>query len=160
MMERCKWAGAEEIAKVDQIEVCPKATELTSAIAERIGSDGGGALVIDCGLNGIVSDSLLVQLQTFMFLLFRWACKGLLFGTCENYWLLLIYFLLILLCSCFFLQISQMNLTFREIIHNYRKQPQCKPQIFRSVFIDWSSARRNWVCCSTCYSPRVSFCYT
>lgn len=26
------------------------------------------------------------------------------------------------------LQISQLNLTFREIIYNYRKQPQCKPQ--------------------------------
>ena len=60
MMERCKWAGAEEIAKLDQIEVCPKAIELTSAIAERIGSDGGGALVIDYGLNRIVSDSLQV----------------------------------------------------------------------------------------------------
>lgn len=41
------------------------------------------------------------------------------------------------------LQISQLNLTFREIIYNYRKQPQCKPQVFRSVFVDWSSARRN-----------------
>ncbi|KAJ9702224.1 hypothetical protein PVL29_004118 [Vitis rotundifolia] len=50
----------------------------------------------------------------------------------------------IILC-CFYglAKISQMNLTFREIIHNYRKQPQCKPQIFRSVFVDWSSARRN-----------------
>ena len=98
--------------------------------------------------------------HNLMFLLFRWACKGLLFGTCENYWLLFIYFLLILLCSCICLQISQMNLTFREIIHHYMKQPQCKPQIFRSVFIDWTSARRNGVCCSTCYSLRVSFCST
>lgn len=60
MMERCKWVGAEEIAKLDHIEVCPKALELTHSIAERIGSDGGGALVIDYGLNGIVSDSLQV----------------------------------------------------------------------------------------------------
>lgn len=44
------------------------------------------------------------------------------------------------------LKISQTNLTFKEIIHNYRKQPQCKPQVFRSVFVDWSSARRNGVC--------------
>lgn len=52
---------------------------------------------------------------------------------------------------CFFsfysvLQISQLNLTFREIIYNYRKQPQCKPEVFRSVFVDWSSARRNGSC--------------
>jgi retinoblastoma-like protein 1 len=41
------------------------------------------------------------------------------------------------------LQISQLNLTFKEIIYNYRKQPQSKPQVFRSVFVDWSLARRN-----------------
>ncbi|KAE9454815.1 hypothetical protein C3L33_13283, partial [Rhododendron williamsianum] len=39
--------------------------------------------------------------------------------------------------------ISQLNLTFREIIVNYRKQPHCKPQVFRSVFVDWSSARHH-----------------
>ncbi|KAI4323576.1 hypothetical protein L6164_023171 [Bauhinia variegata] len=50
----------------------------------------------------------------------------------------------IILC-CFYgvAKISQLSLTFREIIYNYRKQPQCKPQVFRSVFVDWSSARRN-----------------
>ncbi|KDP42033.1 hypothetical protein JCGZ_03096 [Jatropha curcas] len=50
----------------------------------------------------------------------------------------------IILC-CFYgvAKISKVNLTFREIIFNYRKQPQCKPQVFRSVFIDWSSARHN-----------------
>ncbi|XP_054811120.1 retinoblastoma-related protein [Prosopis cineraria] len=50
----------------------------------------------------------------------------------------------IILC-CFYgiAKISQLNLTFREIIFNYRKQPQCKPQVFRGVFIDWSSTRRN-----------------
>lgn len=49
----------------------------------------------------------------------------------------------ILLC-CFYgvAKISQLSLTFREIIFNYRKQPQCKPQVFRSVFVDWSSERR------------------
>ncbi|XP_050232092.1 retinoblastoma-related protein [Mercurialis annua] len=50
----------------------------------------------------------------------------------------------IILC-CFYgvAKISKVNLTFREIIYNYRKQPQCKPQVFRSVFVDWASARHN-----------------
>ncbi|KAM7464786.1 hypothetical protein LguiA_032907 [Lonicera macranthoides] len=50
----------------------------------------------------------------------------------------------IILC-CFYgvAKISQLNLTFREIICNYRKQPHCKPQVFRSVFVDRSSARHN-----------------
>ncbi|XP_031262887.1 retinoblastoma-related protein [Pistacia vera] len=50
----------------------------------------------------------------------------------------------IILC-CFYgvAKISQLPLTFKEIIYNYRKQPQCKPQVFRSVFIDCSSARQN-----------------
>nr|QYW07156.1 retinoblastoma-related protein 1 [Dimocarpus longan] len=49
----------------------------------------------------------------------------------------------IILC-CFYgvAKISQLNLTFKEIISNYRKQPQCKPQVFRSVFVDWSSSRQ------------------
>jgi NADH dehydrogenase [ubiquinone] 1 alpha subcomplex assembly factor 7 len=34
--------------------------ELTEQIADRISSDGGGALIIDYGKNGIVSDSLQV----------------------------------------------------------------------------------------------------
>lgn len=48
----------------------------------------------------------------------------------------------IILC-CFYgvSKISQLNLTFKEIIYNYRKQPHCKPQVFRSVFIDWSVCR-------------------
>ncbi|CAL5367947.1 unnamed protein product [Camellia sinensis] len=58
LMKRCKWAGAEEIAKLDRIEVSPKSMELTQTIAKRISSDGGGALIIDYGLNGVVSDSL------------------------------------------------------------------------------------------------------
>lgn len=50
----------------------------------------------------------------------------------------------IILC-CFYgvAKISQLNLTFKEIIYNYRKQPQCKPQVFRSVYVDWTSARHN-----------------
>ncbi|KAK2973821.1 hypothetical protein RJ640_011749, partial [Escallonia rubra] len=50
---------------------------------------------------------------------------------------------IILCCLYGVAKISQLNLTFREIIYNYRKQPQCKPLVFRTVFIDWSSARRN-----------------
>lgn len=34
--------------------------ELTQNIAKRISSDGGGALIIDYGQNGVVSDSLQV----------------------------------------------------------------------------------------------------
>ncbi|CAI9752680.1 unnamed protein product [Fraxinus pennsylvanica] len=58
LMKRCKWADSEEIAKLDHIEVCPKAMDLTQEISKRIGIDGGGALIIDYGLNGIVSNSL------------------------------------------------------------------------------------------------------
>ncbi|XP_068648173.1 uncharacterized protein [Aristolochia californica] len=58
LRKRCSWASKEELAKLDHIEVCPKAMELTHAIAKRIGADGGGALIIDYGLNGVVSDSL------------------------------------------------------------------------------------------------------
>ncbi|KAF4376644.1 hypothetical protein F8388_025515 [Cannabis sativa] len=58
LAKRCKWASTEEVTKLDQIEVCPKAMELTQTIADRISSDGGGALIIDYGMNGIVSDSL------------------------------------------------------------------------------------------------------
>ncbi|KAL4017587.1 hypothetical protein IC575_021144 [Cucumis melo] len=58
LMKRCKWSSSEEIAKLNQIEICPKAMELTQTIAEKISSDGGGALIIDYGLNGVVSDSL------------------------------------------------------------------------------------------------------
>ncbi|XP_073305518.1 retinoblastoma-related protein-like [Primulina huaijiensis] len=50
----------------------------------------------------------------------------------------------IVLC-CFYgvTKISQRNLTFKEIIFNYRKQPQCKPQVFRSVYVDWTAVRLN-----------------
>ncbi|XAR48259.1 hypothetical protein NMG60_11031016 [Bertholletia excelsa] len=49
---------------------------------------------------------------------------------------------IILCCLYGVAKISQLNLTFKEIIFNYRKQPQCKPQVFRSVFVDWSLAHR------------------
>lgn len=58
LMKRSKWAVTEEIAKLDHIEVCPKAMELTQTIAKRISSDGGGALIIDYGMDAVVSDSL------------------------------------------------------------------------------------------------------
>ncbi|KAF5198196.1 arginine methyltransferase NDUFAF7-like protein [Thalictrum thalictroides] len=58
LMKRYKWASKDEIANLEQIEVCPQGMELTQTIAKRIGTDGGGALIIDYGLNGIVSDSL------------------------------------------------------------------------------------------------------
>ncbi|KAI8004626.1 Retinoblastoma-related protein 1 [Camellia lanceoleosa] len=53
---------------------------------------------------------------------------------------------IILYCFHVVPKISQLRLTFKEIIFNYRKQPQCKPQAFRSVFVDWSSARRHGLC--------------
>ncbi|GAB2280944.1 hypothetical protein Dimus_015561 [Dionaea muscipula] len=58
LIRRFKWAAKEELDNLDQIEVCPTAIELTESIAKRIGLDGGGALVIDYGLKGIISDSL------------------------------------------------------------------------------------------------------
>ncbi|KAL5055338.1 hypothetical protein RYX36_036020 [Vicia faba] len=58
LLKRVKWAATEEIAKLNQIEICPKAMDLTQTIVERISSDGGGALIIDYGLDGVVSDSL------------------------------------------------------------------------------------------------------
>lgn len=63
LMKRCKWAETTDMTKLDQIEICPKAMDLTQSIAKRISSDGGGALIIDYGLNGVVSDSL----QVFLF---------------------------------------------------------------------------------------------
>lgn len=58
LAKRCKWATKDEIDKLNQIEVCPSAMELTESICKRIGSDGGGALIIDYGQDGVVSDSL------------------------------------------------------------------------------------------------------
>ncbi|KAI3768641.1 hypothetical protein L2E82_19471 [Cichorium intybus] len=58
LLKRCKWAHSEELSKLEHVEVCPKAMDLTQNIAKRISSDGGGALIIDYGLDGVVSDSL------------------------------------------------------------------------------------------------------
>jgi NADH dehydrogenase [ubiquinone] 1 alpha subcomplex assembly factor 7 len=70
LMKRSKWAATEEIAKLDHIEVCPKAMELTQTIAKRISSDGGGALIIDYGMDAVVSDSLQV---CFLSVLVLWC---------------------------------------------------------------------------------------
>ncbi|KAK6932135.1 Protein arginine methyltransferase NDUFAF7 [Dillenia turbinata] len=40
LMKRCKWASLEELNKLEQIEVCPKAMELTETIATRLSRDG------------------------------------------------------------------------------------------------------------------------
>lgn len=58
LLKRCKWARTEELSKLEHVEVCPKAMDLTQNIAKRVSTDGGGALIIDYGLDGIVSDSL------------------------------------------------------------------------------------------------------
>ncbi|KAI3726077.1 hypothetical protein L1987_65874 [Smallanthus sonchifolius] len=58
LLKRCKWAQTEELTKLEHVEVCPKAMDLTQTIAKRISSDGGGALIIDYGLGSIISDSL------------------------------------------------------------------------------------------------------
>ncbi|XP_019187612.1 PREDICTED: retinoblastoma-related protein-like [Ipomoea nil] len=50
----------------------------------------------------------------------------------------------IILC-CFYGigKISQLSLTFKEIICNYRKQPHCKTHVFQNVFVDLTSAQRH-----------------
>ncbi|KAH6771101.1 retinoblastoma-related 1 [Perilla frutescens var. hirtella] len=50
---------------------------------------------------------------------------------------------IILCCLYGVAKISHLSLTFKEIIFNYRKQPHCKPQVFRSVYVDWKTPRRN-----------------
>ncbi|KAK8970301.1 Retinoblastoma-related protein [Platanthera guangdongensis] len=41
--------------------------------------------------------------------------------------------------SCFFNKIWNADLTFRAIIYNYKKQPQCRSQVYKSVYVNWSS---------------------
>lgn len=48
----------------------------------------------------------------------------------------------IILCSLYGIaKISQLNLTFKEIIFNYRKQPHCKQQVFRNVYVERRQAK-------------------
>jgi len=42
------------VSKLEHVEVCPQAVELTQNIAKRISSDGGGTLIIDYGQNEII----------------------------------------------------------------------------------------------------------
>lgn len=69
---------------------------------------------------------------------------------CSNCLLMLIfakYSYSSVLNFCCVLQVSLLKLTFKEIILNYRKQPHCKPQVFRSVYVDWMATRRPGVIC-------------
>ncbi|KAG6471871.1 hypothetical protein ZIOFF_069318 [Zingiber officinale] len=43
----------------------------------------------------------------------------------------------------FFIQVCHIGLTFMSIIDCYQKQPQCKPQVFKSIFVALPSANRN-----------------
>ncbi|KAJ0252976.1 Protein arginine methyltransferase NDUFAF7 [Hirschfeldia incana] len=58
LMKRCTWATPEEREKLEHVEISPKCMDLTREMAKRIGSDGGGALIIDYGKDGLISDSL------------------------------------------------------------------------------------------------------
>ncbi|KAI3697108.1 hypothetical protein L6452_29864 [Arctium lappa] len=58
LLKCCKWSRIGELSKLEHVEVCPKPMDLTQNIAKRISTDGGGALIIDYGMDGIVSDSL------------------------------------------------------------------------------------------------------
>ncbi|KAG2287115.1 hypothetical protein Bca52824_046719 [Brassica carinata] len=58
LVKRCTWATPEEKEKLDHVEISPKLMDLTQEIAKRIGSDGGGALIIDYRKDEIISDSL------------------------------------------------------------------------------------------------------
>ncbi|KAK3120382.1 hypothetical protein QOZ80_9AG0686630 [Eleusine coracana subsp. coracana] len=42
---------------------------------------------------------------------------------------------LILCCLYGFAKVTQLPLSFREILHNYKKEPQCKPEVFLSVYV-------------------------
>lgn len=52
---------------------------------------------------------------------------------------------------------SHANLTFKEIVNNYRKESQCKVGVFRSVFVGFSSANGNAVICSDLASSVIYF---
>ncbi|GAU16807.1 hypothetical protein TSUD_200500 [Trifolium subterraneum] len=50
----------------------------------------------------------------------------------------------IMLC-CFYMvaQFSKLNLSFWEILHSYKQQPECRSSVFRSVFVDCPLAGNN-----------------
>ncbi|CAM0873627.1 unnamed protein product [Alopecurus aequalis] len=42
----------------------------------------------------------------------------------------------LILCSLYGVaKVSQLTLTFKEIVNNYKREQQCKPEVFRSVFV-------------------------
>lgn len=45
---------------------------------------------------------------------------------------------------CLFWQVCQIELSFREILNNYKKEAQCKPEVFLSIYV--GSRNRNGVC--------------
>ncbi|WOL12603.1 retinoblastoma-related protein-like [Canna indica] len=50
----------------------------------------------------------------------------------------------IILCSLYGVaKVCHIGLTFKDIVNHYKKQPQCKPQVFRSIFVAVPSANRN-----------------
>ncbi|WOL02986.1 NADH dehydrogenase [Canna indica] len=53
-----QWASPEEVENLNHIEICIKSMELTHQVAKRISTDGGGALIVDYGKDGLISDSL------------------------------------------------------------------------------------------------------
>lgn len=50
---------------------------------------------------------------------------------------------IILCCVYGICKVSKVNVTFRDIIYHYRKQPQCKPYVFRNVLLDGSVVWRS-----------------
>lgn len=48
---------------------------------------------------------------------------------------------IILCCLYGVAKVSQLSLTFKEIVNNYKREPQCKPEVFRSIFV--GSTNRN-----------------
>jgi hypothetical protein len=67
-----------------------------------------------------------------------WSHYGARMCSLCNWWLVL--------AVCLVAQVSKATVTFRDIIHQYRMQPQCKLHVFRNVFIDLPPWRRAGVC--------------
>lgn len=58
----------------------------------------------------------------------------------SNIVFLMVVFILFHLCLIVYLQqVSRLNLTFKEIVSSYKKEPQCKPEVFRNVFVSSSN---------------------
>ena len=46
--------------KTSRVEVCPAGRKFATEIARRVADDGGGALIIDYGEDGVIEESLQV----------------------------------------------------------------------------------------------------